>query len=666
MPEPREMNVGNWDPMNPDTSPPPSAPRSSRPEPALEGDNNNPLAHLVFDPLRLIPRLIKGMPFIVVAGLIGGGLGLAVGYLKTETLYTVQLRLVKKEMSSVFRAGRLGEAYAPPELKPATLISAAGSFSALKQVSDRSGLPVDLLRGSFEFSEERKTDLMVLTVWSDQGREEVVRLANIWAEEIVDYTRELQARESESVRVYLEEQVRGIDADVVRIEQELLEQIQASGTVNPEKEVEAYLRSLSGLELEYHNARIELDSMGTKITALRQALRQQTPSAEKLRELQEEYQKLLSQYTEANPLVIEARDNIAQLQEQIRKERSAEDLGDDQLTGTGVGDSLYLELVQLENRQRQLQHRTAELEKLLVDSRERLKAIPEQAMRYQQLMDKKQSLQSARELIFSRLQEARLFEEKAPGYLSILARATPEEVHVGGRTVKTVLAGGVLGLSFAGLAFLVVVGIEVLSPRLKTGRELEFVFGIRPAGAFPPGGGEPPVAERARMWKAWMGRRPERSVQGVWLPFRGEGEERFWGWALDEGRRLVDSVLLVDAGEDRLSLTPRLPVYGGDGPVPPGVSVWGVDLHTLSLQEALRIFSRLEQRAGERTLVWLRLTGEMREPVASLLPRCGTLCILGDPASARREDWKAQRVWLESVRAEKRTLILLNQKKGIW
>lgn len=670
MSEPREMSVGKWDPMNPGKAGSAAEPAAARgpgpPGPNPENDPKNPLAQLIFDPWRLVPRLVKGIPLILMAGAIGGALGLAIGYLKTETLYTIQLRLVKKEMSSVFRAGRLGEAYAPPELKPATLISAVGSFSALKQVSERSGLPVPLLRGSFDFSEERKTDLMVLTVWSSQGREEVVRLANIWAEEIVDYTRQLQARESENVRVYLEEQIRGIDGDIVRIERELLEQIQAGGTVNPEKEIEAYLRSLSGLELEYHNARIELDSMQTKITALRDALRRQTPGAEKLRQLQEEYQKLLSQYTEANPLVIEARENIAQLREQVRQEQSSQEVKEDQLTGTGVGDALYLELVQLENRQRQLQHRTAELEKLLTDSRDRLRAIPEQAMRHQQLMDKKESLQSARELIFSRLQEARLFEEKAPGYLSILARATPEEVHVGGRTFKTVLAGAVLGTGFAGLAFLVLAGMEVLSPRLKTGKELEFVFGIQPAGTFPPGGELPPPADRARLWNAWMGKRMERTVQGVWLPFRAEGEDRFWTWALDEGRRLVDSVLLVDAGEDRLSLTPRLPVYNGEGPLPPGVSTWGVDLGAASQQEALGLFSRLEQLAGSRTVVWLRLTGEMHEPSASLLPRCGALCIAGDPASASRAEWRAQRVWLESLPPDTLTLIVLNQTKGIW
>ncbi len=627
---------------------------------------SNPLAWLIFDPLRLIPTLIRRSWLILLAGIIGAGIGAGIGILKTETMFTVNLRLVKKEISTAFRAGRLGEAYAPPKLRPATLISAVGSYSALKRVSDRSGIPVATLRSSFELKEERKTDLMLLTVWTSKGRKEAAELANIWGEEIVNYTRDLQANESRDVRAYLEEQTRNTDQQIAKLERDILQQIQRNGTVDPEKEIEAYLQSLNGLELDYHNARIELESTEAKIIALSNALRRQSPSVERLRELQKNYELLLSQYTRENPLVIEAADNIRQLKEQIQNEQKSDEIGEDTFTGTGISDSLYLELVEMRNRQELLKHRTDELEKLLVSNRERVRKIPEQAMLYMQLTEQKKSLLGARELLFSRLQEALLFENKAPGYLSMLAPATAEEVQRSSQVFKTVLAAGIFGSGLAGLAFLAIAGMEIASPRLKSKQEMEYVFRQPACGIIPPGGPNAlSESERPLVWSALTSGKESSASIAVWIPFQSPDEEALWKWFLQESERLFERIAVVDAGDPPLASLSHLPEFNLVNRPPSGRSACQIDTNSLSMPTSRSLAAGLNQQSSQESRIYLRLTGGLEEPKSALLTSSETLIILADPHAASRSEWKQAARWLSEASALSINLLVINTQAGV-
>ncbi|MEM6821347.1 MAG: hypothetical protein AAF558_05340 [Verrucomicrobiota bacterium] len=666
MAENRELKVGDWDPMNPTARSPATVARPEAPEAKSEAKEEapafNPLAMIAFDPWRFLPLFRKFWWVVLVAGILGFVAGIGLGLWKTETVYTVKVRLVKKQFSSVFRAGRLGEAYAPPKLKPATLISAASSYSAIKRVSDRSKIPVGTLRSSFEFKEERKTDLMGLTVWTTRGQEAAASLANYWAEEIVNYTRELQAKESRSIRVYLEEQIRGMDLQVAQIERKILEQIERNGTVNPEKEIEAYLRSLTGLELEFHNARIELESIDAKIGAMRQALRQQSPTVEQLRKIQEEYKELLSKYTETNPLVIEAADNIAQLEKQIRDEQESDQIKEDAFTGTGISDALYLELMQLENQKKLLTHQRDELERLVSSSRDRLKDIPEQSMVYQQFLEQKRSLLSARELLFSRLQEARLFENKAPGYLNVLALATPQEVHTSDRTVKTALAGGVFGVFFGGLAFVSLIALELFSPKLKTAKELEYVFGSSYCACITPQGFDAiPAAQQNLMWGHWMGKQIQQQPHAVWIPENLPEETAVWQWVLERSNQLVDQVILFDLTVPFLTYGQSFHRFERNSEIKRGISYYQKNASSMTLKEVDHLFYEIDQINRRGAVVWIRMATHLEEPYSTMIGSTSSLTIMADPSSLARNSWKEHAILLRSISQVKPKLLALNQ-----
>jgi uncharacterized protein involved in exopolysaccharide biosynthesis len=573
-------------------------------------------------------------------------------YARARTKYHVTVKLIRRAAPTSFRAGRLGEAYSPPPLKSATLIAAASSYPVLQRVAAKADppVPVERLRGAVEVLEEKKTDLIDLNLTGTIGKEATARLANLWATEVVEYLREMQAQESREIRLYLEQQVAEGESEVAALDQKILEVTRKQGSVNAQLETDAYLRSLTGIELQFHHARIALETIDAKIEALRQALRRQSPATERLREMQQRLEGLRAQYTEENPIVVEARQKLKALQDDIEKQRSARDVPESAFTGTGIGNSLYLELVQLENQKKSLLHEKEEMAKLMDENRERLRSIPEKAINYQRLVEKKQSLLGAQELLSSRLQEARLFEGKAPGYLEVVSPVSAAEVSASSRAFKTALAGVGLML-FAALATAgAAAAREFLDPTLRTRREAAMAFGAPPTATVPAAadaGGEP--ARASEVWSRWIGAgfgAPQTRV--VWCPSPGPLEDRFWGLALREARRLLPRLIVIDCGGMPLKSLAALTPFEGEAPSGEGLFLAVSSPRKSLLQTAGSVAERASRLARGGNEVWVRVCGPVQEPGATVARLLGGALLLVAADAEPRDFWKRQRDLLES------------------
>jgi hypothetical protein len=594
--------------------------------------------------------------------LLGGGLGVLLGggagHFLGKTTYTASVELVKKKSTSVFRSGRLGETYAPPVLMPATLIAAAASFDALQRVALRAKPPktVAQLRNAYQLAEERKTDLLVLDVNGSDGAAETAALANIWAEELVNYTRDLQAGESRDIRTYLQQQLESMDKEITQIDREMVVLIEREGMVDAQKEIESSLRSLSGIELEFHNARISLQSLDAQIQALQGAIRKQNPAGARLRTQREQYEKLRSTYTESNPIVQEARAAMDQLEKEIESQNKDTSLSDDSFTGTGVGDALYIELIKLQNEKKGLTQRTQELEILLSEGKKEMRTIPEKAMSYQKLADRKTSLLSARELIAGRYQEARIFEERAPGYLGVLAACTEDEVVRHGRTVKTILFGVVGGVFFGGLSLAGLLVLEITSPHLRTKRELELILDLQAVAELPR-----PLTPEAleTAWAAWMIPRFDRhQTHTAWtlLPF--SGEDALWRDWMERGTKLFPSVIFVDLADTPLDLVHSFSRHAGPNQIPAsGASVMTLPVSGLTLHGARQLAGTLTGWASAGALVLVRLAGPVREPSISMARALGPVVFFAALSSADRKEWRRQGEALRRTLASSHALL---------
>jgi uncharacterized protein involved in exopolysaccharide biosynthesis len=599
----------------PTPAPAPLAAEKSAQQPALQHAtaSESPFASLPVDPVRLLGGVWKRRRWVIGGLLAGAVLGLGTGALRAKSRWQVSVQLLKRDLPAAFRVGEGGEAFRPHQLSGGTLLGAAGSPQVLERVAAASSPKVSAgqLRLSIEVQDQRNTDFTYLTLSGFDSAQATVDLANLWAAEVVRFTRNLQAQESSEMRKFLKQQVDATDADLRKLNDEILAFSKRENLVDAEKQIDAYLHALGEIDLKFETARINLETIDFKIKGVGDELRRQSPLADKQRTAKAELDELRTRYTDQNPLVIEKMEAVQTLDEQMSKSAADTKADPSAYAGTFLGNTLYLNYIELENEKKALLREKDELEKLRTQARARLDAVPEKAAAFAQLNLRRQSLETARNLLFSRLREAELFEQNAPGYYSIFAPAALQGVTVRGRLTKTAAFTMAGGIGLAVMALLAALAAEILDPRLRTG--LEASRALQAPLLCELAAGADIAAAGAEIWSHWIAANPSHGLPRIICsPSPGEKEHQFWDAMFAHAGRLLPTLRLVDCG--------------GSQPAPAGLEkiiIEPVDTGAFSIADAKKLGARLGESCRRGEEVWVRITGPVHEPLTTLI-RAGT------------------------------------------
>ncbi|WP_269539125.1 GumC family protein [Cerasicoccus fimbriatus] len=456
---------------------------------------------LGFDPLRWVYAFLVRIYWPVALALVLAVSGFLVGSLFNTRQFTVSLQLIKKPVPSVIKAGQEGDAFRPRQLNDRSLRSTLLANEAIFKTATALGMDPDKLKGSVDIEQLEGTDFFYITVHSDVSGEDAIETVELWADEIIHYTIGLQRRESLAMRELLEEESNDLARDLEGVNQRLLSFSSDNDFLDGDKQLEASLRSMAGMELSLEDSRILLSSMTQQLKALTEELQALSPISDQLKSAREELAQLRGRYTDANPLVKEKLYEIQYLEEKLKEE--AESPGDDlrRFTGTPLGNQLYLEIVQARNEKLQLEQRVKEYERILNDQRSKLQHLPRQILRYSELLQQRDQLRSAFELLNSRLQEARIFAENAPGYWEVFQSPSAGDVNVVVKRQKALLLGlaGFAGGAFLGLAISLFLEIRNPTPHFP----LAYAIAAKalPALDLPA---NDPAAWRTRLNAFWL------------------------------------------------------------------------------------------------------------------------------------------------------------------
>ena len=566
---------------------------------------------LSLDPWRFAGGLWKRRFWILILTVVGIAAGYGMGLLKAQAHYQVIVQLIKREVPSSFRVDEAGEAFRPPVLSVGTLIGTATSPKVLERVVAKSDPKVSLsqLRGSVEVKDLRNTDFLFLTLSGSRSAQATVDLANLWATEVVDFTREMQSLDSREIRSFLQKQVSIIDSDLHKLNDQIFQFSKEQNLIDVDKQTDAYLRSLGDLDLKFESTRIDLETIEFKIKGVKEELQRQSPIAEKLRSARAELQALRSQYTDRHPLIVQKLETIQALENQLKL--AEENTQDDPsvYAGTTLGNTLYLDLVQYENEKKALTYQKEQLEKLREEARAKVDAMPEKAAAFGQLKLRKQSLETARTLLSSRLREAQLFEDNSRGYYSILAPATLAGVQARGKLFTMELFTVIGGVLFFGGSVVGALLAELLDPKLRTSWEAARAFHGSLLSKFKSG--EPDTSRALEIWSRWIAAHPETSrPRVVWTPSPGEEEAQFWQPLFDCAARLLPLLRLVDCGPSPLRSENEK------------IVIESVPADQFSIAQAQQLGMKLQAACRGGEVVWVRLAGPVQEPLATLA-RCG-------------------------------------------
>ena len=290
----------------------------------------------------------------------GLALGLLFGIFKAKTRWEVSLQLMKRDTPTSFSMGSDGNPYHPREFTASTLESAAVSRTVLERVAAKSKPPLtpEFLKLCVKVEEEKKTDFITLTISGYTSAAATADLANLWAQEVVNFPKDVTTAESREIRGAIEGQLVRNQAELKKLDQEALE------APRSEVQLDAYMRSQGDIEMKIDSSKIDIESLDSEIATLRGELIRQSPLADQLRQANADLEQSRARYTEQNPLVIEKREKITSLEAEMKSHANAAQSDLSKFAGPEVGNHLYMNIVELENQREALRRQNEEMSQL--------------------------------------------------------------------------------------------------------------------------------------------------------------------------------------------------------------------------------------------------------------------------------------------------------------
>jgi capsular polysaccharide biosynthesis protein len=589
------------------------------------------------DPKRLLGGVKSRRMWLLIGACSGLALGLLFGIFKAKTRWEVSLQIMKRDTPTSFSIGTDGNPYHPREFTASTLESAAASRTVLEQVAQKSkpAVTAEFLKQCVVVTEEKKTDFITLTISGYNSAKATADLANLWAQAVVNFPKDVTSAESREIRDALQGQLVRNQVELKRLDQQTVE------APREEVQLDTYMKSQGDIELKVDSTKIDIDSLDSEIATLRGELIQQSPLADALKQAKEDLEQARARYTDQNTLVIEKQEKIASVEQQMKADTNAAQTDLSKFAGTEVGNHLYMRIVELENQREALRRQNEEMSKL----REQSLAASDDEYGLTDLLRKKDTLETAQTLLLNRLQEMSLFEQNAQEMYLVLAPASVDEVTVKPKSLKVTvycIAGLIFGAGCAGMLALL---RELLDPRTRTAAEAAKATGSAAFISIPRDCARTAKSELgAKLWLRWNRERDrDRIARAIWTPVNHEREEDFWQLILIEARRFVPSLLIIDCGIHPSQELAALPPVV-DGPAAPGVCTLRWNIESFTHAEMRDSYATVERHRAAGREVWLRFDGRIQEPATSLARAVGAHPLMLLPL-----DTETGKFWKEQV-----------------
>jgi len=392
--------------------------------------------------------------------------------------FTARVTLIPREISTAFVAGLEGEAYRPRQLTSATLISLMESPELLRRVSDKviPAIPESAFKDQIRAEPVTNTELVALEV-AGKDRARLVETANLYAEEAVRLSKELQLAESARMNSFCQEKLSAMDKELEDLNQELLKFQDQAGLSDPNAQRQSYIQQLGEMNSKADNLRIEAGMVDLQAAAIQNELAQQNPIAQRLQSARNKLTDLLTRLTEAHPNVQSQRKEIAELERQLANVNPTS-LSAAGFSENSVLSTLYMRLVELRTRKATIQKELEELDHLKQSLQTKVTGVSEMSLHYANLKARLEGLQQSRSLLASRQREAQLYEDSAQGSYRVFTPATLKDVDGSLRWIVAARAG-VVGLVLGALVVgLAITMADLAGGRLKTVPDLERITGL--------------------------------------------------------------------------------------------------------------------------------------------------------------------------------------------
>lgn len=421
------------------------------------------------DTNRMLAALKRHWYWLIIGAIVVGALGGAWGYHKGK--YAASMTMWRLEV------GTGSPLYTPEKISPASLKSVLQSAELMRRVAAKANVPVDKLMTSLSISDDKQTELITVTGLS-QNTTNLPDLLNLYAEEAIVFTKELQISPVLGDLKFVNGQILARDAEIKKVNDELVAFMRSNNITDPKAESDAFAKELGETAAQIKIKTMDAQLIDPQIADLQVEINRQNPLSDKLLDAQNRRETLLLTKTELHPDVKAVAAEIKSLEERIAAAGTNFDPNFKFPAGS-TGAALQKQMADLVDRKRML---TGQIAALTTAKSEILKAsggLAEKSTEFGAIKSELSTLSEDRKRLADIQRIQQQYVEGAKGYVRINSAATKDDVETLPRRKKAIsfgTKGAMAGLVIAAALLLLV---ELKDRTMKTASEVEKVTGLR-------------------------------------------------------------------------------------------------------------------------------------------------------------------------------------------
>lgn len=412
--------------------------------------------NLPFDPMRLVEALLRNLWLCLLIGLVFGGAMFAYAFLRPHTMASIDL--IRRDAPVLFRGTEGAEVYKPMTYADGTILSLMRSPEVVRRISARTPMvlgkqipPTQIGRELFA-NQQQQSDIIQLGYKGGEDLVTASKMTYLYAEEVVQYLKEIQARDGMDMANYVSNKLAAVERDLAENEKQLAAIPPELRTFDADKQLEVLLTKKTEYDTQYAMAEIDV--------------RAANPLQEKLQQERDTLVGLQARYTDENPLVQDQMAKIKAMEKQIDDRNKAPTPkgfdGKSELENYAPSKALLMKLEQID--------------KLRQENQKRIGALSHNNINYVIIKNRHTALDQMRTMLMQRQREAQIYAQDAVGFYQILPkseRATNKpDIKKG---LMFTIAAAMFGIFLtAGL----VIAREVFDPHIKSAADLERVTGL--------------------------------------------------------------------------------------------------------------------------------------------------------------------------------------------
>lgn len=415
-----------------------------------------PPMNLPFDPMRIVEAVLRKWWLCFLVALAFGGAMFAFSFMRPHT--TATLELIRRDAPVLFRGTEGAESYKPVVYADGTLVNLMRSPEVLRRVSARTPMvlgrmiPTSQLGRELLANQEQQTDLIQLAYKGGEDMTSASKLTYIYAEEVVQYLREMQSRDGVDMAAYITRKLEAVERDLVENEKQLAAIPPELRTLDADKQLEVLLTKKTEYDTQYAMAEIDV--------------RAANPLQEKLQNEKDALVALQAKYTDENPLV----------QDQMAKIKAMEKQLEDQNKGPAPKGFDGKTALSNYAPSRALLMKLEQIDKLRQENQKKIDALSHSDVSYIQVKSRHSALEQLRQMLMQRQREAQIYAQDAVGFYQILPKSerasNKPDMKKG---VMFTVAAAMFGLF---LTVGLVMARELFDPHIKTQSDLERITGL--------------------------------------------------------------------------------------------------------------------------------------------------------------------------------------------